>query len=126
MSAELRFVVEGEPVPKGRPRFAGHAYTPGRTRDAEEEVRIQALTATTGKSWFLLDGYRYGVEMRFYRSTARPVDLDNLVKLATDACNGVLWLDDSQIVHWVARKERDRDNPRTEVRVWLVGEGGLQ
>lgn len=121
--AELRFTVEGEPVPKARPRFAGgHAYTPQRTRDAEEDVRIQALTATTGKSWLLLDGYRYGVEMDFYRSSSRAVDLDNLAKLCVDSCNGVLWRDDSQIVHWVARKRVDRENPRTEVRVWLVEE----
>jgi Holliday junction resolvase RusA-like endonuclease len=39
------------------------------------------------------------------------------------SCNGVLWRDDSQIVHWVARKKIDKANPRTEVRVWLVEDG---
>lgn len=124
MAAELAFTVFGEPVPKGRPRFGagGRVYTPQRTRDAEEDVRIQALTATTGKSWLLLDGYRYALEMDFYLGTARAVDIDNLAKLCADSCNGVLWRDDSQIVHWVARKRIDRDNPRTEVRVRLVEE----
>lgn len=122
--AELRFVVEGEPVPKGRPRvgLGGRVYTPARTRDAEEDVRIAALTATTGKSWLLVPEYRYALTMEFFCASARRVDLDNLAKLCADSCNGVLWLDDSQIVHWVARKRRDKDNPRTEVCVRLVEE----
>lgn len=35
--------------------------------------------------------------------TARP-DIDNLVKAVTDALNGILWKDDSQIVSLSAEK----------------------
>ena len=35
--------------------------------------------------------------------TGRP-DLDNLVKALTDACNGIVWRDDAQIVRLMAEK----------------------
>jgi Holliday junction resolvase RusA-like endonuclease len=31
-------------------------------------------------------------------------DLDNLLKLLKDACNGIVWMDDSQVVIMIAKK----------------------
>jgi Holliday junction resolvase RusA-like endonuclease len=47
---ELMFIVEGEPVPKGRPRFTrangfARTYTPQKTRDAEGRVAYSAHVA---------------------------------------------------------------------------------
>jgi len=39
-------------------------------------------------------------------------DLDNLVKFVLDACNGILWSDDSIVVELIARKVYS-DNPKT-------------
>ena len=46
----IRFSIPGEPVAKGRPRFAnGHAFTPNKTRAYEEIVRLHAMQAMRGK-----------------------------------------------------------------------------
>jgi Holliday junction resolvase RusA-like endonuclease len=49
-----------------------------------------------------------------YRHVYRP-DVDNLVKLAKDALNGILWVDDSQVCEINARKVYS-ETPRT----WIV------
>jgi Holliday junction resolvase RusA-like endonuclease len=46
---------------------------------------------------------------------ARVRDLDRVVNQIGDACNGVIWRDDSQIVEWHVRRVIDRERPRVEV-----------
>jgi len=114
------------PVPKGRPRFtkSGIAYTPSKTREAEKliawEIRKQYKGEPSDKP--------ISISMTFYMPTPkarkdivgephikRP-DLDNCCKLATDACNGILWLDDSQI--WAMTCEKVYSNyPHIEMQV---------
>lgn len=43
-------------------------------------------------------------------------DLDNLIKFAKDCCNGIIWNDDSQVVHIEAIKEYS-ENPRTILHI---------
>jgi Holliday junction resolvase RusA-like endonuclease len=110
----LELTVEGEPRAKGRPRFAnGHAFTPPRTRNVETVFAWHARTAhrrpLTEPLLVCLD---------FYVGSRRRVDTDNLAKLALDACNGVVWADDSQIVELRVRREVDRRRPRTVLRVY--------
>ncbi len=62
------------------------------------------------------------VHLDFYRDSNRRVDLDNLVKLVFDSLNAFVWADDSQIVRLVTEKYLDRENPRTEIAVWLSGD----
>ena len=49
------------------------------------------------------------------RPAKRP-DLDNILKAATDACNGIAYVDDRQIVSLFARKEY-ATTPRLEILV---------
>ena len=118
--------VAGAPVPKGRPRIGSvngrpTAFTPAHTRKYEAHARLAAQDAMDGRE--PLDG---PVEVRVVarlpiprswsrkrrrmaedgeiRPAKRP-DLDNMVKSATDACNGIAYLDDRQIVSLRARKE---------------------
>jgi Holliday junction resolvase RusA-like endonuclease len=58
------------------------------------------------------------VEMHFHRADKRRCDVDNLQKLLLDACNGILWKDDSQIVEIKAVLERASDEPGTWMKVW--------
>ena len=121
----LTFTVEGQPVPKGRPRFANHAYTPKRTRAYETLVRAAALEAlgVFGSPWEL--GGKMGVRLWFYRKGGKKdpgkelhrCDLDNLVKAVTDALNGVLYADDQQIDVIEAYREVDSEKPRVTVAV---------
>ena len=49
----MRFVILGEPVGKGRPRFSrktGHAYTPSRTRSWEADAAA-AMHQQAGAEW---------------------------------------------------------------------------
>lgn len=129
----IEVVVPGKPHGKGRPRFSrksGRAYTPEATANYEAVLKFEAMNTYRGAP---LDG-PLEIEITAYsdipaswskkkRDAAlagllRPItkpDGDNLAKMA-DACNGVLWRDDSQITDWVIRK-RYSDQPRLVLRV---------
>lgn len=111
----LAFVVDGQPVPKARPRLSnGHAYTPERTRVYEDTVRWAARAAMRAREPLAGDLH---VEIALYRKGARRADLDNLTKSFLDGCNGLVWNDDKQIVSLRARVVYGDARPRAEVRV---------
>lgn len=62
-----------------------------------------------------LDG-PLSVSVTAYRPQRRG-DLDNVLKAALDALNGVAWQDDSQVVELHALRLDDKHNPRLEVDV---------
>lgn len=89
-------------VPKGRPRFGrGRTFTPKRTRDCEQAI---ALVARTHFS----EPLQGPLSVEIVLSKARG-DLDNRIKTVTDACNGIAWVDDRQIVQIASRVLQDRE-----------------
>ncbi|PRI11915.1 RusA family crossover junction endodeoxyribonuclease [Leucobacter massiliensis] len=111
-------VVNGEPIPKGRPRAkAGQrAFTPKRTVDAEK--RVAAAFAATHPGFAPLKG-RLMFIATFYRSTRHRVDTDNLVKLCTDALNGIAYVDDEQIEEIHAKRIYGAgERARTIIRIF--------
>jgi crossover junction endodeoxyribonuclease RusA len=113
-----RFTIPGNPRPKERPRVVkGRTYTPARTVEGERLVQFYARKARVPR----LSGHVKLTAM-FYRDSAQPCDLDNLVKLVSDALNGIAWKDDRQVVVLSALKAIDRENPRTEVAIEAVEE----
>jgi crossover junction endodeoxyribonuclease RusA len=109
MSADvLRFVVEGEPVPKGRARtrvvtpkggkaFASH-YTPPETKAYEERVALLCRVAVAGARWAWTDKDRFTLLVQVFRThEGKGGDLDNYVKAISDAINGVAFGDDRYI-----------------------------
>lgn len=111
-----------EPVPKGRPRhvaFGGHTrtLTPKKTRVFEKYVKRSASVQWTDEP---LSG---PVFVQVFFTIPRPKsvsekkrpypivgsDLDNYIKSVLDACNGVLWDDDKQIVSIKAEKSYGKD-----------------
>lgn len=135
--------IMGEPRPKGRPRFSrrnGRAFTPTATRVAEESFagRLAAEAKSAGIVEPLTGPLQVDLEfhlpipaswskkkhvaaaLRNVLPTGRP-DLDNFVKLATDAANGLLWLDDSQIVRLNAGKSYTDGPPHTRIIVKQLG-----
>lgn len=113
MTAYLRVIIPGNPVPKGRPRLGnGFVYTPRETQRAEHTVKAHARRAGAKP----MQG-PISIELRFYRETKRRVDVDNMAKLVLDALNGVCWRDDDQIASLMATKAHDPENPRTEIVV---------
>lgn len=118
----IEFFVPGKAVGKGRPRFtrSGHAYTPATTREYEKRVQV---------AYRLAEAHRGPSDARMraslHVSAAIPVswtrkkkaealegkispgkpDIDNIVKAIFDACNGLVFVDDAQIVDLTATKK---------------------
>lgn len=116
-----RITVEllGDPVPKGRPRFASIrgrvvAFTPKKTRSYEADLSAIARAAMDGlppmegplsmmvlvylpipKSWSKKK-QQLALSSKLM-PTSRP-DIDNYAKLAADALNTIVYHDDAQIV----------------------------
>ena len=131
MSRKIEFFVPGTPVGKGRPRAARRGagvvmFTPEKTAGYEALVAATAAAALAGGMRIgtsqLLDGPLAAMlEMQFpvpaswskakraralagaEWHTSKP-DADNVAKAILDACNGVVFRDDAQVVMLVAAK----------------------
>jgi Holliday junction resolvase RusA-like endonuclease len=132
----IHFTIDGAAVPAGRPRFStlgGHvrAVDPQKSRDYKQYVKMVAsqhkpaepiagpvfLEVTVfrpmpksfskKKRWFAEQGHIW--------PTTKP-DCSNFIKLLEDACNQIIWKDDSQIVRLIVEK-RYSENPRVEITV---------
>lgn len=107
------FVVEGDPVPKARPRLGAHGgtYTPLRTVEFEREVgwrwKQGRFPVLSGACELTVVVY----ERRY------PADLDNYVKAVADALNGLAWSDDRQVARLHAAIHRSHPEPHIEVEV---------
>jgi len=135
MSATVYFVVYGNPVGKGRPRATSRGgfvrmYTDEKTEAYESAVADEARIAM--REWQAFD-----TPMQLQLSAYYPIpkswskkkrqmamdgeihpqvkpDLDNVMKAVLDAMNGVVYVDDSQVINMVATKRYSSD-PRVEV-----------
>lgn len=119
----FELVIPGNPPAKMRPQIsaprAGHRpRTHQAPKDkAHEDTIRQALQIAVGPAEVPLFTGCVSVLFMFFRSSRQVVDLDNLEKSISDAGNGILWKDDSQIVYKQSWLELDRGNPRTVVVV---------
>ena len=97
--SEFAAFFDERPYPKGRPRFVrGKAVTPTATREYEATLRYWMATEAKACGWTLTEGdVRVCIRLFFDSSGKRPGDVDNYAKSITDAANGVLYRDDSQI-----------------------------
>lgn len=110
---QVDFIVEGKPVPKGRPRHATHngrtwEYTPKTTLDYERKVREAFLEQNQSVHKDACIGIRIIFYMPIPKGTSKKQvqkmsgdmhrkkpDLDNLIKSVLDGLNGVAYTDDS-------------------------------
>lgn len=114
MSDPITIRLDGVPIGKGRPRFGnGRTYTDGKTRAFEQALALKASEAMRGRDVFT-DALVVDVEARMpvpvswskakradalagrIQPTSVP-DCDNILK-TLDALNGIVFLDDKQIV----------------------------
>jgi Holliday junction resolvase RusA-like endonuclease len=132
----IQFTVYGTPVSQGRPRFSSQggftrAYDPKKSKDFKKYVKLVAAEHRPKK---LFEG-PLQLFIRVYKPTLknfskkklaaaesgelRPLtkpDVDNYVKGIKDACNQILWKDDSQVVELLASKWYS-EKPRIEIMV---------
>lgn len=131
------FVVPGAPIGKGRPKFARkgafvRAYTPEKTASYENLVKVAAAEAMAGaqpleRPVFLALTLNIPIPASWSKkrrqlavagligATVKP-DLDNVCKAVTDAMNGIVYVDDKQIVSATIVKQY-ATVPHVEVRV---------
>ena len=132
----IDFIVPGPPVAKGRPRVGKYGtYTPDKTVNYENLVQFSYLEKY--KQAHLLEGpLKLTIDFDFpipkstskknrelmllgeIRPTKKP-DLDNCMKIITDALNGIAYKDDSQIVVAALSKFYSED-PRACVRIEVI------
>lgn len=137
MSLMVIYTVYGEPVGKGRPRFARRGnfvstYTPQKTKSYEDEIRMMAKAAM-GASEPLETPITVAIYIRvgiptsfskqkrkdalsgFIKPTKKP-DLDNVAKCFLDSMNEIVYLDDKQVVNLHVTKVY-AETPAVEVMV---------
>lgn len=115
----MKITLEITPVALGRPRVNTSnrgRYLPKRSVDFRENLQWLLLNETK-----FLKPYAGAlkVTLHFYKplkTTAQKYgDIDNLAKAVLDACNGILWLDDSQIVELHSYKHKGEGKIEIEV-----------
>ncbi|MBJ9593213.1 RusA family crossover junction endodeoxyribonuclease [Burkholderia seminalis] len=133
----VEFVIPGEPVAKGRPKFARRGahvttYTPEKTARYENLVKLAARAAMCSTE-------PYAGPIRLVVHIGMPIptswsqkrqraaaageigatkkpDADNVVKALKDGMNGVAYVDDGQVVDlWVAKRYAVVPGVRVEV-----------
>lgn len=120
MNKVISGVILTRPTPKARPRAGRNwFYTPKRTKDAEKIIKDHMIENHLGaylKGSIVCNLTFYFKSKKPGEHVARP-DLDNLGKLFTDACNGIIYDDDSQIYSMGLRKFYDSEN-KIEYELW--------
>lgn len=133
----ITIMVTGHPQPKGRGRAVNtpngpRIHTPKSTAKFEQDVRQEARQVMDGhppltgpvKVHFLAvfapasswpQWRQKAAHLGVLKNTQKP-DVDNLVKIAQDAVNGIVFTDDAQIFEMSVRKEYG-DQPRIELSV---------
>jgi Holliday junction resolvase RusA-like endonuclease len=115
---DVTFVVPGPVVPWQRAASVGaRRFTPAKQRAYQANVRMHALAARPRGPWLPSKHARYRVDVEAFLPDERRRDLDNVAKTILDALNGVLYLDDSQVVTLLVATHIDRERPRVEVAV---------
>ena len=142
---KVSFVVHGEPLGKGRPKFDTRgpyvkAVTPKKTANYETLVKMKYQAQCAGT--FFHNDVALGMRITAYKpipkSTSKKKilqmleglirpgkkpDWDNIGKIICDALNGIAFHDDAQIVSGTTIKKY-ADQPRVEVEIWEEGVNG--
>ena len=120
MTFMLTYIVYGEPVGKGRPRFARRGkftstYTPQKTKTYEDEIRMMAKAAMGASEpldtpMTVAIYIRVGIPASYSKQKRKDAlagiikpmkkpDLDNIAKCFLDSMNEIVYLDDKQVVN---------------------------
>lgn len=114
----MNLTVEIEPKPQSRPRFfKGRCYEDKQMTEYKKQISQVVKIAMAGLEPFTT---ALSVKLRCYRKYAatsrRFGDCDNLLKAVLDACNGILFKDDSQVTMATVEKIQS-STPKIELEI---------
>lgn len=115
----VRFRIDDQPVPKGRPRFdpeTGHASTPERT--AEYEVAVGWAYRAAAAGAYFKRGEPVAMIILVWEGP-NAGDLDNHEKAISDALNTIAYEDDVQIEAKSSRVFRGAHGQRPHAEVLI-------
>ena len=141
-----RFVVPGDPVGKGRPKFSTRngfprAVTPEKTVNYETLVRMEYERQCKGIFFaadealrLVITVYRMPNKSTSKKKRADMIagkirpgkkpDMDNIIKAIQDALNKVAYVDDNQIVEVFVRKHYSEQPPCVEITIDQIAQNG--
>ncbi|HCA29497.1 MAG TPA: RusA family crossover junction endodeoxyribonuclease [Ruminococcaceae bacterium] len=137
---KIEFTIPGPPQGKARPRVvrmkngASVSYTPDKTVQYEELVRLRFMSAATGQRFpddtalrmTIISGFPIAkskskkLQAAMLSGAIRPTkkpDSDNIVKIICDALNGFAYKDDAQVAEIVLSKKYVAGVGETFVRI---------
>ena len=123
---KIRFVIEGEPKGKGRPRFTktGRVYTPADTAEYERLVAFCYKMASAGYKFtspvkVTVNAFHkppkgkskkvVGDMLSGHILPTKKPDADNVAKIILDGLNHIAWDDDTQVVEITVTKGYNPD-----------------
>ena len=125
-----QYTILGIPRPQGRPRFFRKGnfvgtYDPKESRQYKDNVSAQLVAQNPvlieGPIWIRVTFYLprpKTLPKKVMHHTKKP-DVDNLIKGVFDACKGILWHDDAQVVLLQCLKCYG-DPPRVTIEIGVV------
>jgi Holliday junction resolvase RusA-like endonuclease len=112
----ITFFVPGVPVPKQSFRYSSiRNFQPERLTAWQDTVTLIAKSATRSLKW--PSRSMFSVSLIFYLPDRRRRDPDNLSKAVLDACSGVIWYDDDQVLKLKIEKVPCSSRPGVEITV---------
>ena len=125
--ALITFTILGTSVPKARPRTTKRGnraimYTPDKTKNFENYVKLMA--AQHAPKELLTSALEVRLDFLFQRPKSLPKkiryhtkkpDIDNLAKSVMDALEGIIYVNDAQVIS--LRVTKDYGTPLCRVRI---------
>lgn len=139
----IELVLDGPPMGKQRVRLnkhQGRLFTPDRTLTYEARLAAEGQRVMDGRP-LLTGALRVEIEAHIMIPVSKPKkwkeralkgleyptgkpDFDNIAKIACDALNLIVWVDDAAIVKGSFEKAYT-DRPRLVLRVWEIEDKGV-
>ncbi|MBQ7199369.1 MAG: RusA family crossover junction endodeoxyribonuclease [Selenomonadaceae bacterium] len=113
----MYFNIQIDAIPQGRPRFYNKvAVDPPKSRKFKEDLATLLKLQLFEPALHGAIAVTIHIHRNFINPTNRNYgDIDNLAKGILDACNGILWKDDSQIVQLEVVKRVTDSKPYLEI-----------
>lgn len=131
----ITFTISGVAIPKARPRATkignrAVMYTPAKTKQFENYVKLVA--AQHAPEELLITALEVRLDFLFHRPKSLPKkiryhtkkpDVDNLAKSVLDALEGIIYVNDAQVISLQVTKDYGAPLCRVRVKEWGIKKG---